>query len=82
VLGDAESCRLIAVVKPVVYVAHQPQVIRSVEITTDLCRVPRGSNLMMTNLGSAEVVIIWSLEINILKRGLASQEKPLSIPFP
>jgi hypothetical protein len=58
-------------------VAHQPQVIRSEEIATDLYRVPRGRNLMMTNRGSAEVVIIWSLEIDILIRGLASQEKPL-----
>jgi len=63
-------------------VGHQPQVIRRIEIATDLYRVPRGSNLMMTNRGSAEVVIIWSLEINILIRGLASREKPLWIPFP
>ena len=76
-LGDAKSFRLLAIVKPVVFVAHQPQVIRSLEIATDLCRVPRGSNLMMTYRGSAEVVIIWSLEINILIRGLASQGKPL-----
>jgi hypothetical protein len=58
-------------------VAQHPRVIRSVEIATDLYHVPRGSNLMMTNRGSVEVVIIWSLEIDILVRGLASQEKLL-----
>jgi len=32
VLGDAESCWLLAAVKPVVSVAHKPQVIRCVEV--------------------------------------------------
>jgi hypothetical protein len=81
VIGEAESCWLLSIVKPVVFVAHQPQVIRSVEIASDLYRVPRGNNLLMTNRGSAGVVIIWSLEIGILIRGLAAQEKPLWIPF-
>jgi hypothetical protein len=72
VLGDAESCRLLAIVKPVVFVAHQPQVIRSLQIATCLCLIPRGSNLMMTNGRIADVVIIWSLEIDILIRSLAS----------
>lgn len=63
-VGDAEI--LTAIVKPVAFVVHQRKIFRSAENATDLYRVPRGSNLMMTDRGSAEVVIIWSPEIDFL----------------
>ena len=75
-LSHVEDARCLKV-KPLVFVARHPQVIRSVDIATDLYRVPIGSNLMMTNRESADVLIIWSLEIDILIRGFGFSGKAI-----